>query len=274
MDSRKLARMGINPLLVAAVIKKQNTVTPSGMLETSTDNVFIRVTGLFDNVAALRELPIRVLERTFRLGDIATIRRAYADPGEPKMYYNGEPAIGIAVSMEDGDNILKLGRDLEAAFARIKQNMPLGFDIHQVANQPLVVKDAIDEFIKTLAEAIAIIIVVSFLSLGLRSGMVVALCIPLVVAATFLSMKMAGIDLHRVSLGALIISLGLLVDDAMIAVEMMAVKLEQGWDKVKAACFVYTQAAGPIGCCTTSTATWRRWLPPPSTVPRTGVTSP
>ncbi|MCG8549445.1 MAG: efflux RND transporter permease subunit, partial [Desulfobacterales bacterium] len=246
MDSKKLARMGINPLVVAAVIKKQNTVTPSGMLETSTDNVFIRVTGLFDDVSALRELPIRVLERTFRLGDIATIRRAYADPSEPKMYYNGEPAVGIAVSMEDGDNILKLGQDLESVLTRIKQGMPLGFDIHRVANQPMVVKDAIDEFIKTLGEAIAIILVVSFLSLGLRSGMVVALCIPLVIAATFLSMKMAGIDLHRVSLGALIISLGLLVDDAMISVEMMAVKLEQGWDKVKAACFAYTATAFPM----------------------------
>ncbi len=246
MDSKKLARMGIDPLLVAAVIKKQNTVTPSGMLETSTDNVFVRVTGLFDDVAALRELPIRVLERTFRLGDIATIRRAYADPGDPKMYFNGAPAIGIAVSMEDGDNILKLGQDLASAFTNIKQEMPLGFDIHQVANQPMVVKDAIDEFIKTLGEAIAIILVVSFLSLGLRSGMVVALCIPLVIAATFLAMKMAGIDLHRVSLGALIISLGLLVDDAMISVEMMAVKLEQGWDKVKAACFAYTATAFPM----------------------------
>jgi multidrug efflux pump subunit AcrB len=246
MDSKKLARMGIDPLLVAAVIKKQNTVTPSGMLETSTDNVFIRVTGLFDDVTDLKKLPIRVLDRTFRLGDIATIRRTYAEPGEPKMYYNGKPAIGIAVSMEDGDNILKLGGDLESAFARIKQNMPLGFDIHQVANQPMVVKDAIDEFIKTLAEAIAIILAVSFLSLGLRSGMVVALCIPLVVAATFLAMKMAGIDLHRVSLGALIISLGLLVDDAMISVEMMAVKLEQGFDKIKAACFAYTVTAFPM----------------------------
>jgi len=246
MDSRKLARMGIDPLLVAAVIQKQNTVTPSGMLDTSTENVFIRVTGLFDNVAALRELPIRVLGRSFRLGDIATIRRAYADPSDPKMYYNGEPAIGIAVSMEDGDNILKLGRDLEAAFTRIKRNMPLGFGIHQVANQPMVVEDAIGEFVKTLAEAIAIILVVSFVSLGLRSGMVVALCIPLVIAATFLSMKMAGIDLHRVSLGALIISLGLLVDDAMISVEIMAVKLEQGWDKVKAACFAYKVTAFPM----------------------------
>ena len=246
MDSKKLARMGIDPLLVAAVIQKQNTVTPSGMLETATDNVFIRVTGLFDNVAALRELPIRVMERTFRLGDIAAIRRAYAEPSKPKMYYNGKPAIGIAVSMEDGDNILKLGRNLDAAFARIKRNMPLGFDIHQVANQPMVVKDAIDEFVKTLTEAIAIILVVSFLSLGLRSGMVVALCIPLVIAATFLSMKTAGIDLHRVSLGALIISLGLLVDDAVISVEIMAVKLEQGWDKIKAACFAYTVTAFPM----------------------------
>ena len=246
MDSRKLARMGIDPLLVAAIIKKQNTVTPSGMLETTTDNVFVRITGLFDNIDDLRQLPIRVLDRTFRLSDIAVIRRTYADPGDPKMYFNGEPAIGIAVSMEDGDNILTLGQSLDAAFSTIKEDMPIGFSIHQVANQPRVVKDSIDEFIKTLVEAIAIILVVSFVSLGLRSGMVVAFCIPLVVAATFLAMKMSGIDLHRVSLGALIISLGLLVDDAMISVEMMSVKLEQGWDKVKAACFAYTVTAFPM----------------------------
>ncbi len=246
MDSRKLSKMGIDPLLVAAIIKKQNTVTPSGMLETTTDNVFLRVTGLFDDVSALRNLPIRVLDRTFRLGDIADINRAYADPPEPMMYYNGQPAIGIAVSMEKGDNIIEMGKALDAAFSRMKQNMPLGLDIHQVANQPGVVTESIDEFVKTLAEAIAIILVVSFLSLGLRSGMVVAFCIPLVVAATFLSMKISGINLHRVSLGALIISLGLLVDDAMISVEMMSVKLEQGWEKTKAAAFAYTVTAFPM----------------------------
>ncbi len=246
MDSQKLARLGIDPLLVAAIIKKQNTVTPSGMVQTSQDNVFVRVTGLFDNINDLRNLPIRVLGRTFRLADIATIKRAYADPPEPMMYYNGEPAIGIAVSMEKGDNILKLGQELNAVLSRIKKNMPLGLSLHQVANQPRVVKDSIDEFIKTLGEAITIILIVSFLSLGLRSGMVVALCIPLVVAATFLSMKISGIDLQRVSLGALIISLGLLVDDAMIAVEMMSVKLEQGWEKTKAAAFAYTATAFPM----------------------------
>ncbi|WP_321495158.1 efflux RND transporter permease subunit [uncultured Desulfobacter sp.] len=246
MDSKKLARMGIDPLLVAAIIKKQNTVTPSGMLETTTDNIFIRVTGLFDNIDALRSLPIRVLDRTFRLSDIAVIRRAYADPSAPKMYFNGEPAIGIAVSMEDGENILHLGQTLDAAFSKIKKEMPIGFSIHQMANQPRVVEDSINEFIETLAEAIAIILVVSFVSLGLRSGLVVAFCIPLVVAATFLAMKMSGIDLHRVSLGALIISLGLLVDDAMISVEMMSVKLEQGWEKARAACFAYTATAFPM----------------------------
>ncbi len=246
MDSQKLSRLGIDPLLVAAIIKKQNTVTPSGMLETSQDDVFVRVTGLFDNINELRNLPIRVLDRTFRLADIAAIKRAYADPPEPMMYYNGEPSIGIAVSMEQGDNILTLGRDLGAALSQVKKTMPLGLSLHQVANQPQVVKGSIDEFIKTLGEAITIILIVSFLSLGLRSGMVVALCIPLVVAATFLSMKISGIDLQRVSLGSLIISLGLLVDDAMISIEMMSVKLEQGWEKTRAAAFAYTVTAFPM----------------------------
>lgn len=246
MDSQKLARLGIDPLLAAALIKKQNTMTPSGMLETADDKVFLRVTGLFNDLLALENMPIRALDRTFRLGDMAKIRRGYADPADPKMYYNGAPAIGIAVSMEKGGNVLKLGQALDTTFSRMEKDLPLGFFIHQVANQPRVVKDSIDEFVKTLAEAIAIILVVSFLSLGLRSGMVVALCIPLVVAATFLVMKMAGIDLHRVSLGTLIISLGLLVDDAIIAVEMMTVKLEQGWEKVKAAAFAYTVTAFPM----------------------------
>ncbi len=246
MNAAKLARLGIDPLLVAAVIKKQNTLTPSGMIRTEKDRVYVRVTGLFDRVEDLRNLPIRALDRTFRLGDIAKVTRDYADPPEPKMYYNGEPAIGIAVSMEKGGNILKLGDALSATFKQIQDRLPLGLSIHQVANQPRVVKDSIDEFVKTLAEAIAIILVVSFLSLGLRSGMVVALCIPLVVAATFLAMYMAGIDLHRVSLGALIISLGLLVDDAIIAVEMMSVKLEQGFEKTRAAAFAYTVTAFPM----------------------------
>ena len=196
MDSSKLARLGIDPMLVAGIIKKQNTLTPSGMIETATDNVRVRVTGLFDNLDSLKNLPIRALGNTFRLGDIASVKRSYADPPKPGMYYNGEPAIGIAVSMEDGGNILTLGQALDDAFDRISRDLPLGLSIHQVANQPEVVTSSIDEFVKTLAEAIAIILMVSFLSLGLRSGMVVALCIPLVVAATFLAMKMSGIDLH------------------------------------------------------------------------------
>ncbi len=246
MDSRKLARLGIDPLLAAALIKKQNTLTPSGMIETQDDNVFLRVTGLFNDLSALENMPIRALDRTFRLGDMAKIRRAYVDPPGPKMFFNGTPAIGIAVSMDKGGNVLKLGQRLDTTFAAITRNLPLGLSIHQVANQPRVVKDSIDQFVKTLAEAIAIILLVSFLSLGLRSGLVVALCIPLVVAATFLAMKMAGINLHRVSLGALIISLGLLVDDAIIAVEMMSVKLEQGWERVKAAAFAYRVTAFPM----------------------------
>jgi multidrug efflux pump len=246
MDSSKLATLGIDPMLVVATIKAQNTMTPSGMVATATDNVYLRVTGMFDDIKNLRNLPIRVLDKTFRLGDIAKIERSYADPSEPKMYFNGKPAVGIGISMEKGGNILTLGKDLYATLAEIKKDLPLGLEINQVSNQPEVVKNSINEFIKTLCEAIAIVLLVSFLSLGWHTGVVVALCIPLVIAGTFAGMHIAGIDLHKVSLGALIIALGLLVDDAIISVEMMSVKLEQGWDRFKAACYAYTVTAFPM----------------------------
>jgi multidrug efflux pump subunit AcrB len=183
---------------------------------------------------------------TFHLGDIAKIERSYVDPPEPKMVYNGQPAIGLALSMEKGGNILDLGKSLEQAVAQIKQELPLGLELHTVTNQPTVVKEAINEFVKTLAEAIAIVLLVSFASLGLRSGFIVALCIPLVIAGVFIIMDMLGIALHKVSLGALIIALGLLVDDAIIAIEMMIVKLEQGWSRFDAACHAYTATAFPM----------------------------
>jgi len=246
MESSKLAQLGIDPAVIINAVKTQNTMNPSGMIETASDNVYLRVTGIVDDIINLRNLPLRVNERTFRLGDIAKVERSYAEPMEPKMYYNGQPAIGLALSMEKGGNILTLGENLDKTINQIKQELPLGLEINQVLYQPEVVKASIGEFVKSLWEAIVIVLIVSFLSLGIRSGIVVALCIPLVIAGIFVCMQIWGIDLHKVSLGALIISLGLLVDDAIIAVEMMTVKLEQGWDRFEAACYAYKATAFPM----------------------------
>ena len=246
MESSKLAQLGIDPNVIINAVKTQSAMTASGMVDTSSDNVYLRVSGLFEDVDGLRNLPIRVNDRTFRLGDIAKIQRSYVDPREPSMYFNGQPAIGIAVSMDKGGDILTLGTDLEKTIAQIQKDLPLGLEISKVANQPEVVKESIGEFTKSLCEAIVIVLIVSFVSLGIRTGVVVALCIPLVITGIFVSMKIVGIDLHKVSLGALIISLGLLVDDAIIAVEMMTVKLEQGWERFDAACYAYRATAFPM----------------------------
>lgn len=246
MESSKLAQLGIDPNVIISAVKTQNTMNPSGMVETSSDNVYLRVSGIVDDLTALRNLPIRVNERTFRLGDVAKVERSYIEPMEPKMYVNGQPAIGLAVSMEKGGNILTLGESLDKTVQRLQKELPLGLELNQVLYQPEIVKSSIGEFVKSLWEAIVIVLVVSFLSLGVRSGIVVALCIPLVIAGIFVGMQLMGIDLHKVSLGALIIALGLLVDDAIIAVEMMTVKLEQGWNRFDAACYAYTATAFPM----------------------------
>jgi multidrug efflux pump subunit AcrB len=246
IESSKLAQLGLDPNGIASAIKTQGTMSPSGMIETSSDNVYLRVSGMFEDMDGLKNLPIRANDRTFRLEDIALIKRGYAEPMDPKMYFNGQPAIGIAVSMEKGGNILTLGSNLDQTITKVKQDLPLGLEIHSVSDQPEVVKESIGEFVKSLKEAIIIVLIVSFLSLGVRSGIVVALCIPLVIAGIFVGMQIFSIDLHKVSLGALIISLGLLVDDAIIAVEMMTVKLEQGWGRFEAACYAYQATAFPM----------------------------
>ncbi len=246
VENSKLARLGIDPALIVQSVEAQNAKTPAGMLDTSSDKIFLRITGMFENLQDLQSLPIRAGGRTFRLGDIAGIKRGYADPPEPKMFFNGRPAIGLAVSMEKGGNIITLGENLEQTLKRIKKDLPVGLEFSTVSNQPQVVKAAINEFVKVLAEAVVIVIIVCFLSLGLRSGIVVALCIPLVIAGVFIAMKMLGIDLHKISLGALIIALGLLVDDAIIAIEMMSVKLEEGWERFAAASFAYKATAFPL----------------------------
>jgi multidrug efflux pump len=189
---------------------------------------------------------IRAGDRTFRLGDIATVRRGYADPPTMKMRFQGKEAIGIAVSMRKGGDVIRLGREMSETVAKLQRSFPIGVSIGAVSDQPKVVQDSIGEFVKSLAEAVIIVLAVSFIALGMRVGFVVALSIPLVLAMTFLAMYMLDIDLQRVSLGALIIALGLLVDDAIIAVEMMALKLEQGWDRLRAATYAYTSTAFPM----------------------------
>ncbi|MDU2064221.1 MAG: efflux RND transporter permease subunit [Sporomusaceae bacterium] len=246
MESAKLAELGIDPNLIMNTVKTQNATAAAGMVETSSDNVYLRVTGMFDDLESIKNLPIRAGGRTFRLGDIAKIERSYSDPINPKMYFNGQPAIGLAISMDKGGNILTLGENVTAKIKEIQQELPAGLELSQVSNQPKVVEESIGEFTKSLKEAIFIVLAVCFASLGIRSGIVVALCIPLVIAGVFVCMQIGGIDLHKVSLGALIIALGLLVDDAIIAVEMMSVKLEQGWDTFKAASFAYTATAFPM----------------------------
>lgn len=246
IESAKLAELGISPTVLANALKSQNEMTPSGMIETSTDNVYIRYSGIFDDENAVKNTPIQANGKTFYLGDIATVERRYAEPGDTAMYYNGQPAVGIAVSMEDGGNIITLGNELRSAMDSIQEDMTAGLEIHQVSDQPKVVEESIDDFVSTLREAVIIVLSVSFLSLGLRTGMVVAGCIPLVLAAVFCGMYIFGIDLHKVSLGALIISLGLLVDDAIIAVEQMSVQLERGHSRFDAACHAFRATAKPM----------------------------
>ncbi|WP_346683890.1 efflux RND transporter permease subunit [Megamonas hypermegale] len=242
----KLSELGISPQDIANAVQTQQQMTPAGMIETQSDNVYVRFSGQFADVEMLKNMPINAGGRILRLGDIATVERRYVEPAEPKMFYNGEPAVGLAVSMENGGNILALGENLSDTIEKVEKLMPTGLEIHQVSDQPQVVKNSIDEFVGSLREAVIIVLAVSFLSLGIRTGLVVAGCIPLVIAGVFVGMGIAGIDLHKVSLGALIISLGLLVDDAIIAVEMMSVKLEEGLNRFDAACYAYKATAMPM----------------------------
>jgi multidrug efflux pump len=246
MAPQRLARLGLTPTMVAAAIAQQNAVQPAGFVETDSDRVRLRVTGTFDTVEQIRATDLVVGGRHLRLGDIAEVGRGFADPPNPRMRVAGKDAVGIAVVMTRGGDAIALGKALQAEIVAQAQALPLGLEVTTVADQPTVVRVSLDLFVKVLAEAVLIVLAVSFLSLGVRTGMVVALSIPLVLAITFLLMKLFGIDLHRISLGALIIALGLLVDDAIIAVEMMVVKIEQGWEKAKAATFAYTSTAFPM----------------------------
>ena len=254
MDQNKLASFGMRPSDVFAMLQQQGAMMPAGMIHTDSRNVAVRVEGLLDTVESLKELPIHVGERSFHLGDVASVTQMYADPETSLMYFNGKPAVGIAVSMAVGGDNLALGKNLEKEIEKEKAELPAGLDIEQVADQPSVVNDSIHEFTKSLLEAIVIVMAASFLSLGFWSGIVLALCIPVVVCASFIYMKWQGIDLHIVSLGTLIVSLGLLVDDAIIVIEMMQVKLEEGMDRLAAAQAAYKGCAKPMLAGTLITA--------------------
>ena len=242
----KLASLGLPPTAISDALAGAASMVPSGKVETESDNVYLRVTGNFQDVEAIRELPVKAGGQIFRLGDIAKVERRYSAPPDTEMYFNGEPAVGLAISMKDGGNILELGKNLKKTIKAISGDLPVGLEIHQVSDQPQVVEESIHEFMKTLTEAIFIVLLVSFASLGWRTGLVVACCIPLVLAGVFVGMYLLGIDLHKVSLGALIISLGLLVDDAIIAIEMMSVQLERGHSRFEAACYAFKATAKPM----------------------------
>jgi len=246
VSNAKLATLGVSFDQVQRVLEAQNAITPSGSFETDSDRIYLRPSGAFASVDAIRDISIRANERLFRLGDVATVRRGYTDPPQPRMRYNGKNALGIAVSMRAGGDIIELGNHLDEAATHLTKTLPVGLDFERVADQPRAVARSVGEFVDTLAIAVGIVLLVSFFSLGLRPGLVVALSIPLVLAMTFAAMKYFGIDLHKISLGALVLALGLLVDDAIIAVEMMAIKMEQGFDRAKAAAFAYTSTAFPM----------------------------
>ena len=245
-STQQLAAMGLDVSQLIQTLQTQNAIQPSGTVDADVEKIAVRVSGEFTSEESLKDVNFRVNGRFFRLSDIAKVRRAYVDPQQPMFRYNGTPAIGLAISMTKNADVLAFGEHIKERLAKLTADLPVGIETHLVADQPQVVEEAVGEFTKTLIEAIVIVLGVSFLALGWRAGIVVAIAIPLVLAVTFVVMKLTGISLQRISLGALIIGLGLLVDDAMIAVETMITKLEQGCDKVTAATFAYTSTAFPM----------------------------
>lgn len=243
---KKLAAMGLTAQQIFDILQRQNAMSAAGTVETPSARIPLRIETDLDRAEQIRALPITVDGKTIGIGDVAEIRRGYEDPPSFLMRFNGKPVIGLAVSMRKDGNNLELGAALAAEMARIRAELPVGIEVEQVADQPQVVEHSISGFVKVLAEALGIVLVVSFISLGFRTGIVVALSVPLVLAITFMAMDILGINLHRISLGALIIALGLLVDDAIIAIEMMVLKLEEGYSRIEAASFAYTSTAFPM----------------------------
>ncbi|WP_417435497.1 efflux RND transporter permease subunit [Hoeflea sp.] len=245
-STERLAAMGLNQQAVQATLSAQNAILPSGVIDAGPERVLVRIGGQFSGTESLENINLRVGDRFFRLTDVADIRRSYEDPPSALFRYKGEDAVGLAVGMRQGANIVDFGEELSAVISKAQAELPIGVDIHQVADQPKVVEEAVGHFLQALLEAVLIVLAVSFISLGMRAGLVVAMTIPLVLAITFVFMNYAGFTLQRISLGALIIALGLLVDDAMIAIETMISRLERGESLTKSASYAWTSIAFPM----------------------------
>ena len=242
----QLAKLGLTPQQIADAVNAQNAVAGSGVFTTANDRVYVRPSGQFTDEQKIGDTLLRVSGRVIRLGDIATIKRGYTDPPSQYMRFNNQPVLGIGVTMAPSGDVVELGKKLDAETAKLRASLPAGLKLVQVASMPTAVRHSVNDFIEAVAEAIGIVLIVSLISLGVRTGMVVVISIPLVLAATVLFMDLFNIGLHKVSLGTLILALGLLVDDAIIAVETMAVKLEQGFDRLRAAAFAYSSTAFPM----------------------------
>ena len=245
-SSARLAALGVNQIQVLQTLAVQNAIAPSGTIQAGPEQVLVRVGGQFLDAAAIAAVNLRVGDRFFNIGDVATVRRGYEDPPSSLFRFDGKDAIGLQIGMRDGGNIMEFGKQVDALMARVGQDLPIGISMHKLADQPHVVDEAVGHFIRALIEAVAIVLLVSFISLGLRAGFVVTLTIPLVLAITFIVMDIYGITLQRISLGALIIALGLLVDDAMIAIETMISRLELGESLERAASYAWTSIAFPM----------------------------
>ena len=242
-STEELAGLGIDRAALIAALAAQNAVTPQGVVQTGAEKILVRVSGAFRSEHDILGVNFVANGRMIRLGDIARVTRGPADPAQPMFRVNGKEGIGLAIAMRKGGDVLALGRNVERAMTEIKANLPVGIEPTLIANQPVTVEHAVADFMEALWEAIAIVLAVSLLALGLRAGAVVALSIPLVLAVVFMTMSALGIDLQRISLGALIIALGLLVDDAMITIESMVTRLERGDEKEQAASFAYSSTA-------------------------------
>ena len=246
LANTKLATLGIPLAAIQQALDEQNAMLPAGYFETPDERVQLRVTGPFTDIDEIAAFPIRVGDRSFRLDDVARVWRGFSDPPAPKMRFMGKDAIGLALSMREGGDILQLGKTLDTELKRLQATLPIGMQLDKVTDQPVAVRQSVGEFVRVLAEAVTIVLLVCFFSLGLRTGLVVALSIPLVLAMTFGAMHFLGIGLHTTSLGALVLGLGLMVDDAIIAVEMMSIKMEQGFDRMSAASFAWNSTAFPM----------------------------
>ncbi|MFW1923450.1 efflux RND transporter permease subunit [Acinetobacter geminorum] len=246
ISNTKAVQLGIPVTAIQEALQKQNSMASAGFFETGTDRIQIRVSGHLQNIDEIKKMPLLVGDKTIQLGDVADVYRGFSQPAQPRMRFMGENGIGIALSMRKGGDIIALGKNLDTEFAQLQKTLPLGMKLQKVSDQPVAVQRSIQEFIKVLAEAVIIVLLVSFFSLGFRTGLVVAFSIPLVLAMTFAGMSLFDVGLHKISLGALILALGLLVDDAIIAVEMMAIKMEQGYSRIKAAGFAWKTTAFPM----------------------------